>query len=255
MKSKVLAALALPCALLFVTGAPGLFADDHDKKTDVTITEPVEVPGGVVLQPGTYMFRLMEATGNRHVVEIKSEDGKKTYAIAMTAAAYRVQPTDKVTLTFWEMPSGQPPALRKWFWPSDVDGQEFLYPHKRAAEISKVSKESVPEAPEEQPVANNTPPANNTPAPSDTSSVQNTSAAVTPAPAPPPAPESVTVTQTTTSVTPAEPPADQSLSFWRRQPPPWRLYSDNATPPPRPKARRRILAARPACLKPRVNSR
>src|ERR1700733_1884176 len=126
MKLPLLAGLALGGALLLVTAVPPVVADSHDKKTDVTITEPVEVPNGVVLQPGTYMFRLMEITGNRHVVQIKSEDGKKTYAIAMVAAAHRTERNSKVVLTFWETPSGQPPALRKWFWPGDVDGQEFM---------------------------------------------------------------------------------------------------------------------------------
>jgi hypothetical protein len=149
MKSQIAAGFALGGALLLVSAVPPVVADDHDKKTDVTFTEPVEVPNGVVLQPGTYMFRLMEITGNRHVVQIRSEDGKKTYAIAMVAAAHRTQPTSKVVLSFWETPSGQPPALRKWFWPSDLDGQEFMYPHKRAGELSKSSNEAVPETSEE----------------------------------------------------------------------------------------------------------
>jgi hypothetical protein len=155
MKSQIAAGFALGGALLMVSALSPLVADDHDKKTDVTITEPVEAPNGVVLQPGTYMFRLMEITANRHVVQIKSEDGKKTYAIAMVAAAHRTQRTSKVVLTFWETPSGQPPALRKWFWPGDVDGQEFMYPHKRAVEISKFSKETVPETSEEDQAAVN----------------------------------------------------------------------------------------------------
>jgi hypothetical protein len=218
MKSHVLTGLALPCALILAAGAPMIFADDHDKKTDVTITEPVEVPGGVVLQPGTYMFRLMEITANRHVVQIRSEDGKKTYAIAMVAAAHRTEPTSKVVLTFWEMPSGQPAAVRKWFWPGDVDGQEFMYSHKRAAEISKLSKETVPEASDEDLTA-----ANNSTATDDTAASNNTAtanaapeqsstttAAATPAPAPSPAPETsvtqTTVTETTTAAVPAPTP-------------------------------------------------
>ena len=204
----------MPCALLFAAAAPGAFADERDRKTDVTISEAVEVPGGVILQPGTYMFRLMEATANRHVVEIKSDDGQKTYAIVMTAAAYRVQPTDKVVMTFWEMPSGQPPALRKWFWPGDVDGQEFLYPHKRAAEIAKLSNETVPEAPEDQTAANTATAAAPAVAPAAASV-----AATAVAPAPSPAPESVSVTETTTSVAPAAPAADQSQLLAQATPP------------------------------------
>ena len=37
-------AFAIPLALLSFAGGP-LLGDDHDKKTDVTITEPVQIPG------------------------------------------------------------------------------------------------------------------------------------------------------------------------------------------------------------------
>lgn len=185
MKIDVSPRFALPCALLLFAASPGVFADDHDKATNITITEPIEVPGGVVLQPGTYMFKLMEITGNRHVVQIRSEDGKKTYAITMTAAASRVQRTDKTVLTFYEMPSGQPQAVRRWFWPGDVDGQEFLYPRKRASEISQVTNQKVPEAPEEQPLADNTSATANTSSTDNTLVADNTPAAAPPAPEPP----------------------------------------------------------------------
>ena len=48
-------------------------------------------------------------------------------------------------MTFYEGAQGRPQALRKWFWPGDLDGQEFLYPKAQAAEISKRTKEKVPE--------------------------------------------------------------------------------------------------------------
>ena len=39
-------------------------------------------------------------------------------------------------LTFWEVPAGQPKALRAWFYPGDNDGQEFAYPKEEADRIS-----------------------------------------------------------------------------------------------------------------------
>jgi cell division septation protein DedD len=38
-----------------------------------------------------------------------------------------------------------PPALRTWFYPGDVVGQEFLYPHEQAVRISARAKIAVPE--------------------------------------------------------------------------------------------------------------
>ncbi len=233
MKVNILPRLALPCALLLFAATPGVFADDHDKATNITIAEPMEVPGGVVLQPGTYMFKLMEITGNRHVVQIRSEDGKKTYAVAMTAAAFRTQPTDKTVLTFYEMPSGQPQAVRKWFWPSDVDGQEFLYPKKRAAEISKVTNQKVPEAPEDQPVADNTSATVNTSSTDNTPVADNTPAAVTPAPEPPAATQPVvTAAAITPEPAPATPPAAEPELVAQAAPPPNTTSSTDQGPSP-----------------------
>jgi hypothetical protein len=55
-------------ALLALAASPNLFGDDHGKKTDVTITEPLQVPGAV-LQPGTYMFILLNSSSDRHTLK------------------------------------------------------------------------------------------------------------------------------------------------------------------------------------------
>jgi hypothetical protein len=149
MKRKTLLSIAAPLALLLLAAAPTLFSDEHDKKTDITIDQPIQVPGAV-LQPGTYTFILMEVTGNRHVVEIKSTDGKQLYATTFTTAAQRLEPTSKVVLTFYEMPQGSPSAVRQWYWPGDVEGQEFLYTHAQAAQITAASHQTVPELPDQQ---------------------------------------------------------------------------------------------------------
>jgi hypothetical protein len=138
------AILAVPLAVLAL-GTVSLFGDERDKKTDVTITEAVQVPGGTVLPPATYLFILNNSASNRNIVEIRSEDGKQLYAMVFTTRATRVQRPDNTVLTFYEMPAGQPPALRQWFWPGDYDGQEFLYPSRQTAGIEQASNQRVPE--------------------------------------------------------------------------------------------------------------
>ncbi len=135
--------------MLSIAATP-LLSDDHDKKTDVTITEPVQIPGGMVLAPGAYMFILNNSASNRNIVEIKSEDGQHLYAMVLAQRTTRVDPSSKTVLTFYEMPNGAPPALRQWFWPGDADGQEFLYRHNEATTISQMSHQSVPEASDEE---------------------------------------------------------------------------------------------------------
>jgi len=136
--------IAAPMALLLLAAAPKMFSDDHDKKTDVTISEAVQVPGAV-LQPGKYMFILLNSSSDRHIIEIKSEDGSKLYSMSFATAASRVVRTSDVVLTFYEMPEGSPPAVRQWFWPGDYEGQEFLYSHQDALKISAGSGQTVPE--------------------------------------------------------------------------------------------------------------
>src|SRR5205085_1697716 len=66
-----------------------------------------------------------------------------------TAAAERLSPiddkTNKKILTFYEGKNGQPQAIRRWFWPGDTIGQEFLYPKKQAAKIAANTGEKVAE--------------------------------------------------------------------------------------------------------------
>ena len=47
-------------ALVF---SPGVNADGWNKKTVVTFSQPVEIPGGVVLPAGTYVFKLRMKIG------------------------------------------------------------------------------------------------------------------------------------------------------------------------------------------------
>lgn len=156
---------AIPAVLAV---APNLQADAWDKKTTVTISEPIEVPG-VTLSPGSYVFKLVDSASNRHIVTIQNERQNKTLATILAIPNYRLQPTDKSTFSFWETPAGQPKAVRAWFYPADNFGQEFVYPKGRPTQIAQVTHEETPPlpAPEATPskgpqepaiVAQNTPP-------------------------------------------------------------------------------------------------
>ena len=119
-------------------------ADDYDKKTIITLSQPTEAPG-IVLEPGTYVIKLLNSSSNRHIAEIMNEKMDHLYALAFVAAAEKTKRTGKTVLTFYEGSQGHPQALRKWFWPGDTGGQEFVYPKNQSAEISARTKEKVPE--------------------------------------------------------------------------------------------------------------
>jgi len=60
----LLAATVLGAAVL-----PSARADESNKKTIVTFSQAVEVPGKV-LPAGTYTFQLMDSPSDRHIVQI-----------------------------------------------------------------------------------------------------------------------------------------------------------------------------------------
>ncbi len=181
--------------LLGIALAPSARADEWNKKTIMTVSEPIQVPNQV-LPAGTYVIKLLDSQSDRHIVQIFNKDENHLYTTILAIPNYRIQPTGKTVFTFWETPPGQPKALRAWFYPGDNFGQEFAYPKSAAVQIAAVSHQPVPTTeatqpaelpkaevtqtqPEPQQEAQNTPP----PPP------QEAAPAPAPAPAPEPAPQ------------------------------------------------------------------
>jgi hypothetical protein len=90
-----------------------------------------------VLPAGTYVFKILDSKSDRHIVQIFSKDELTVYATILAIPNYRLQATDKTTITFRERPAGQPEALRGWFYPGRNWGEEFVYPKARAMELAK----------------------------------------------------------------------------------------------------------------------
>jgi LPXTG-motif cell wall-anchored protein len=119
-------------------------ADAWNKKTIVTFSQPVEVPGGVVLPPSTYVFKLLDSASNRHIVQIFNEDQTHIYATVLAIPNYRLRVTGKTVITFTERAAGEPQAIRAWFYPGDNFGQEFVYRKSRAVELAKQTNSPMP---------------------------------------------------------------------------------------------------------------
>lgn len=136
--------LSLAIAGLFAIGsAPNLGADQRDKKTILTVNEPIQVPGKL-LEPGVYVMKLLESSSTRHIVQVFNEDQTEVLTTILAIPNYRLQAESKTVFTFWEMPAGHPKALRAWFYPGDNFGQEFAYPKAEAIEIAKIEHAEVP---------------------------------------------------------------------------------------------------------------
>ena len=112
--------------LLLIAALP-LAADDWDRQTTITFDQPVKVPGSVLL-PGTYVFKLSNASSDRHLVTIYNADGTRLYTTILAINSYRVDPTNNAVFQFTEeRAKGAPQALRIWFTPGEGSCVEFVY--------------------------------------------------------------------------------------------------------------------------------
>jgi hypothetical protein len=135
-------------AVLGAMFSPSVKADDYDKKTTVTFSGPVEIPpvyitGMRVLPAGTYVFKLVNSSSNRHIVQIFNKEQTKIFATVLAIPNYRLVPKDKTVITFNEGVRGAPQPIRAWFYPGANWGEEFVYPKTRAVELAKVTKTPV----------------------------------------------------------------------------------------------------------------
>ena len=184
---------AAVCSVAVLTGlATSARADAWDKKTTLTINQPVQVTR-TVLEPGQYVFKLLNSNSDRHVVQIFNADQTKIVDTVLAIPNYRLQPTGDSRFTMWETPPGYVKAMRAWFYPGDNFGQEFTYPKqlRQVAMATTTTTETVPfheaeAAPEPAPAPAAEPaPAVEEPAPAPAPAP----VAEEPAPAPAPAPE------------------------------------------------------------------
>src|SRR5438105_10296312 len=131
-------------ALLGTMFVPGARADDWNRKTVVTFSGPVEIPGvhlqgWGVLPAGSYVFKILDSQSDRHIVQIFDKSETTIYATILAIPNYRLKATDKTVITFRERPAGQPEALRAWFYPGRNWGEEFVYPKSKAMELAKTT--------------------------------------------------------------------------------------------------------------------
>jgi len=132
-------------SLVALTFAIRVKADDLNRKTTVTFSGPVEVPGvgAQTLPAGTYVFKILDSASDRHIVQIFNESMDHVYTTILAIPNYRLKATDKTVMTFGERAAGQPEAIRAWFYPGRQWGEEFVYPKFRAVELAKITGQPV----------------------------------------------------------------------------------------------------------------
>jgi len=95
----------------------------------VTVNQPIQVPGKV-LPAGTYVFKLLNAN-DLTLVAIFNGDESHLITTVQGISDSRMETPDKAILQLEERPSGQPEALKAWFYPGENFGVGFVYPTQK----------------------------------------------------------------------------------------------------------------------------
>lgn len=116
-------------------------------ESTLTLTERTEVPGGRILEPGSYIVRVVDNQSAWNVVEISSVDRSKTFATILATPHTAADRAPNTLFVFYDGPEGQPKALRSWFPPNDRWGQDFVYSKARGEQLAQMNASAkVPEA-------------------------------------------------------------------------------------------------------------
>jgi FtsZ-interacting cell division protein ZipA len=152
-------------------------------------------------------MKLLESnSGARNTVLIYTADERNIVGSVQAVPTYRLESnrSDRTQFTFWETPTGTARALRSWYYPNSVMGEEFAYPaHPKELTENPPDLDTSAAAPETpaQPQADLSPaPAPETQERQPVEVAANTAAPepdAEPAPAPEPAPMTAAEPQTT----------------------------------------------------------
>jgi hypothetical protein len=143
MLSKRLITTACAAAILTTMSATPARAQTHDLRTEFTFNNPVEMPG-VTLPPGTYVFRLADASTSRSVIQVSSKDStNKTYGMFLTISSQRPEASDEAEIRFMETAAGQPAAVKTWWYPGRTIGREFIFPKSQARRLAQATNQTV----------------------------------------------------------------------------------------------------------------
>jgi hypothetical protein len=89
----------------------------------LTFSGPVALPG-VSLGAGSYIFTRPSA----NVLQVKSADGLRPYAMLLTVATTRTEEIDSYQIVLGpRIAEGAPRRIEAWFAPGESTGQQLIY--------------------------------------------------------------------------------------------------------------------------------
>lgn len=136
-------------SLLAALSATPVFAQAGSvhKTTYLTFSGTVQVPG-TTLPAGTYLFRIGDPASQTYW-QVWDKNGTHLLATFFYVPAGHRTYTEvsrgdgKPIVRFHETTQGVPPAIRMLYYPSQLEGNAFLYPREQAERIAAVSHQPV----------------------------------------------------------------------------------------------------------------
>jgi len=117
-------------------------AETFDKRTVFTFSQPIALPG-VTLPAGDYLFRIVDTTTSRKVIQVLSGDGKTPYAMLHSIPEVRRDASGNPEVRFMETAKGHPNAVKTWWYPNETIGYEFIYPKVQARALAREVAEPI----------------------------------------------------------------------------------------------------------------
>ena len=145
---KMFTRLLLMSALVVVFGSIATFdaIAQIPETSFLHVTEPLDV-GGTLLQPGTYVIRVLPSYSNRNLLQVTNEDRTKIFATVLSIPhAYTADREGQNTeYVLYPAVEGTARALRTWYAVDSTSkgGHDIVYPERRAMELAPLVKEPV----------------------------------------------------------------------------------------------------------------
>jgi len=138
--------LAVAAVVLLIATPAGYAQAPAPESSTLPVNEPLDV-GGTILQPGTYVIRVVSPITDRHKVQITNVEGTKVFATLITVPHF-LKPGEEYPNTafvFYPGGEGQTRALRTWFpaKPMSGHGHDIVYEQSRAKQLARATNENV----------------------------------------------------------------------------------------------------------------
>lgn len=137
--------IGLCLTVLCLLVAPKTKANGLDSQTVVTFVVPVQVPGlnGQTLPAGTYIFKAVDSSPDRDIIQISSQDGTHVFTTFLGVPNSHLKASDLMVTMFGNRPAADPQALETWFCPGHPSGDQIVYEKPIAIQLAKEANEPV----------------------------------------------------------------------------------------------------------------